>query len=117
MTGEVASESVTAGRSTNWSHAVPFAHHPALQATPHEVPSHVAEPFAGAAHGVHELPHVAGLVFETHWLPHAWEPGLQATPHDVPLQVATPFAGTGHGVHEPPQVVTEAFVTHCEPHR
>jgi hypothetical protein len=40
---------------------------------PHDVPLHVAVPFAGAAgHAVHELPHVASAVFDAHVLPHAW---------------------------------------------
>jgi hypothetical protein len=34
--------------------------------TPHDVPSQVAVPFVGTGQAVHEAPHVATLVFDTH---------------------------------------------------
>ncbi len=104
---------------------------PGLHAIPQVVPLHVAVPLAGTAHGVHELPQVATLLFDTHaplhkcWpdaqtgthaLPIGMKPGLQVKPQAVPLHVATPFAGTGHGVHEPPQVATSLFDTHAPLH-
>jgi hypothetical protein len=42
-----------------------------LQVNPHEVPLHVAVPFAGTGHGVHELPHDETLVFGAQFDPHA----------------------------------------------
>lgn len=43
---------------------------PALQVKPHEVPSHVAVPLAGAPHGVQDVPHEEMLVFEAQDAPH-----------------------------------------------
>jgi hypothetical protein len=41
-------------------------------AAPQDIPSHVALPPSGAAHGVHDEPHVAGLEFDTHAPAHTW---------------------------------------------
>jgi hypothetical protein len=39
----------------------------------HDVPSHVALPFIGAVHGVHDdAPQLATLPFELHWPLHVW---------------------------------------------
>jgi hypothetical protein len=43
-----------------------------LQLTPHVVPSHVAEPFIGTAHGEQDAPQFATALFATHIDPHAW---------------------------------------------
>jgi hypothetical protein len=43
-----------------------------LQVKPHEVPLHVAVPFAGAVHGVHDVPQVAALLLLAQLPPHAW---------------------------------------------
>jgi hypothetical protein len=81
---------------------------------PHDVPLHVAVPFAGAAgHAVHELPHVASAVFDTHAPPHSWNPVLHAMPQVLPLQVAVPFAGIVQAVQDViPQVAGLVFATH-----
>lgn len=71
-----------------------------MQTNPHCVPSHVAVAFAGGWHGVHELPQLAGLLFETQAVPHRWKPELHTEPHLVPSQVAVEFAGGTHGVHD-----------------
>jgi hypothetical protein len=44
----------------------PIGAKPALQVMPQVVPLHVATPFAGTGHGVHELPQVATALFDTH---------------------------------------------------
>jgi hypothetical protein len=42
-----------------------------VQVKPHDVPSQVGVPFAGAVHGVvHVAPQVATAVFAAHVLPH-----------------------------------------------
>jgi len=41
-----------------------------LHVNPHDTPSHVAVEFAGGAHGVHDAPHDAVLVFSAHDAPH-----------------------------------------------
>jgi hypothetical protein len=43
---------------------------PALHVKPQLVPSHVGVAFAGAAHGVHELPHVLTERLSLHAPPH-----------------------------------------------
>ncbi len=48
----------------------PHANVPELHEKPHVCPLHVAVEFAGGTHAVHEVPHVATAVSETHWLPH-----------------------------------------------
>jgi len=78
------------------------------------VPSHVAEPFDGTEHALHDAPHVATLALDTHAPPQLWNPALQEIPHDVPLQVAEPFAGVEHGVHElVPHVFGSLLLTHA----
>jgi hypothetical protein len=50
----------------------PEGWYPGLQVKPHDLPSQVALPFAGFAHGVQEAPHVVVLVLATHCGPQAW---------------------------------------------
>ena len=68
-------------------------------------------PFAGAAHGVQDAPHVAVEWSSAHAAPQAWKPALQEKPHWVPSQVELPFCGgTGHGVHDVPHVAVESLL-------
>ncbi|PZR11985.1 MAG: hypothetical protein DI536_16810 [Archangium gephyra] len=81
-------------------------------------PLHVAVPFAGGLHGVHELPQELIEVFDAHAAPHAWKPALHEMPQLVPLQVELPLLGTEHAVHAlVPHELTELFDTHALPHR
>ena len=91
---------------------------PALQLTP-QAPAveQVALPLAGAAHGVHERPQLAGLVLDAQLLPHGCVPGLQLNPHDVPSHVAVAFAGGVQGVQNVPHVEVLSFGAHALPHR
>jgi hypothetical protein len=67
------------GGSTGWQPA-PTRTNPSLQRKPHEVPSHVAVAFAGAAgQGVQRRPHVSSDVLLTQRPSHAWRP----SPHDA----------------------------------
>lgn len=114
------------------THIPPDGAKPGLQVNPHVVPSHVAVPFMGAVHGIHDVvPQLIVLVFDTHVAPHrcvptaqtqvdpeATNPALQVNPHVVPLHVAVPFAGAMHGVHEvAPQLIVLVFATHIAPHK
>ena len=94
---------------------------------------HVAVPFVGTGHAVHELvPQLLTLVFETHVpehrccpaghiathiMPLGMKPALHVIPQLVPSHVAVPFVGTGHAVHEVvPQPITLVLSTHAAPH-
>ncbi len=85
---------------------------------PHDVPSHVARPFAGFAHGVHAAPQLAVLVFATHMPLHRWNPALQTKPHVgiAPAHVAVAFAGAGHGLHDAPHELTLVLLAQADPH-
>jgi len=91
---------------------------PALQLTP-QAPAveQVALPLAGAAHGVHERPQLAGLELDAQLLPHGCVPGLQLNPHDVPSHVGVAFAGGVQGVQNVPHVEVLLFGAHALPHR
>jgi hypothetical protein len=82
-----------------------------LQLNAQAVPLHVAVPFDGAVHAVHEFPHVLTDVLSAQAFPQAWNPLLQVNPHDVPLHVAVPLVGAVHAVHEPPHVFVDEFDT------
>ena len=83
--------------------------------TPQLVPSQVALPLAGTGQAVHELPHVATLLLDTHRPPQLWNPALQAMPQLVPSQVALPLAGTGQAVHDAPQLWVLLFAPQLLP--
>ena len=90
---------------------------PALQLTPQApVVEQVAVPLAGAAHGVHERPQLAGLELDAQPVPHGCVAPLQANPHDVPSQVAVAFAGGVHGVQNVPHVNGLLLGAHALPH-
>jgi hypothetical protein len=59
----------------------------------------------GAAHGVHDEPHVAGLVSSAQAEPHVWWPLLQSNPHVLIVQVAEPYVGAGQALPHAPQFV------------
>jgi hypothetical protein len=114
------------------THIPPLGMKPALHVIPQLVPSHVAVPFVGTGHAVHEvIPQPITLVLGTHAAPHWCEPAghtqlmpdctkpaLHVIPQLVPSHVAVPFAGTGHAVHEViPQLLTLVFETHIPEHR
>ena len=80
------------------------------------MPLHVAVEFGPDAHGVHEVPHVAGSVLPAQAVPHAWKAAPQLNPHAVPLQVAAPLAGATHGVHDPPHVAGSVLLAQAVPH-
>jgi hypothetical protein len=80
------------------------------------MPSHVAVPFDGVGHGVHEAPHVAMLVFDPQLAPHAWNPASHVNPQLVPSHVAVPFVGMAHATHEAPHEATLMFDAHALPH-
>lgn len=110
------------------------------QSKPQAVPLHVVRTApVGNAHGVHELPHVLGELFETQnplqsWVdgPQGWPqaalpsthapwqtflPSGHFVPQAVPSQVASPPVGTGHGMQDDPHVATSLFDTHLLPHK
>lgn len=78
---------------------------------PQTPPVHVEVPCAGAAHGEHDVPQLAGDVSAAHVAPHMWNPVLHVAPHDPPAQTATPFVGAGHTVVQSPQWFTSVFVS------
>lgn len=81
------------------------------------MPSQVAVPLAGVAHGVHDdVPQLSGSVLLTQRLPQRWKPALHVKPHDVPSQVATEFAGGTHAEHDAPQFAIDVLFTHAAPH-
>jgi hypothetical protein len=43
-----------------------------LQVKPHDVPSHVAAPFAGTVHAVQDVPQLEMLALLAHAEPQAW---------------------------------------------
>ncbi len=105
-----------------------------LQVNPQLVPSHVAVPFMGVEHAVHDVPHEFGLVFcwqvpLQSWLPlahtpeqdaveamqtpaHSFIPDGHVPPHIVPSQVAVPPVGTEQAVQLEPQELIEVLLTH-----
>jgi hypothetical protein len=92
---------------------------PLLQMKPQLAPSHVAVAFAAAGHGVHDAPHVAGLVLSTHAPAHMWKPASQTgAPHLPPRHVPLAWGMVEHAFPQLPQLL--AFVlrsVHCVPHR
>lgn len=109
-----------------------------LQVNPQVVPSHVAAPFIGVAHGVHELPHELGLSLgwqvplqswvpigqtplhdwldEMHMPAHSFMSDGQVPPHCVPSHVAAPPVGTEHAVQLDPQELTDVLLAQADPH-
>ena len=83
---------------------------PPLQLMPHDVPLHVALPFAGTGHAVHDVPHgVAGALLATHDPPQLCLPEAQHPPvWHVPLSQA--FA------HEPQLPLSVCSLTHAPLH-
>ena len=108
-----------------------------LQVNPHAVPSHVAVPFIGVEHAMHDVPHELGLVSGWQvplqsWLPlgqtpehdaleamhvpaHSFMPDEQVPPHVVPSQVAVPPVGTEHAAQLEPQELTAVLLTQAPP--
>jgi len=88
--------------------------YPALQAIPHAVPSQIAEPFSGAGHGEHALPHVAADVLDTHAPLQLWKLALHIHVQAPPAHIAVPFAGAaGHAAQELPHDAADPFDTHA----
>ncbi len=90
-----------------------------MHVKPHARPSHVVVALAGgAAHGAHDVPHVATLVLSTHSPLHRWKPPLQVQAQLVPSHVGVALAGALHAVHDVgPQLLTSALLTHAPPQR
>lgn len=109
-----------------------------LQVNPQLVPSHVAVPFIGVEHGVHdEAPHEFGLEFGWQvplqsWLPlgqtpehdavdamqtpaHSFIPDGQVPPHVMPSHVAVPPVGTGQAAQLEPHEATEVLLAQDDP--
>ena len=109
-----------------------------LHSMPQVVPSQVAFPFEGTAHGEQDVPHELTLSFEAHappqscvvaghWFMHAFSVGMQVpaqgfwplgqlTPHLVPSHVASPPLGGWQAEQELPQVFGSRLLTHAELH-
>jgi hypothetical protein len=96
--------------------AAPHTLKPALQVKPQLMPSQVAAPSVGAAHAVHEVPQLAGALFETQALLHLWKPEMQLKPQWVPSQLAVLLAGVGHAVQEVPQLEVLSFAAQALSH-
>lgn len=80
---------------------------------PQVVPLHVASPPVGAAHAVHEVPQLAGEVFEAHMPLQAWWPAAHVKPQRwLALQTAAPFATAGQSSF----VQQLVLGMHCVPH-
>jgi hypothetical protein len=92
---------------------------PALQANPHDVPSHVEEALAGGAgQGTHVMPHVEVDVLLAHVPLHRWKPMLQTTPQLVPSHVAVALGGEGgQGVHDIPHDAVEELLAQAVPQK
>jgi hypothetical protein len=110
---------------------------PARQVKSQLVPSHVACPFIGGLQGMHEVPQLAGSLFDTqlplqscvptgHTPSQAIASGMhaplqilvfagQVAPQLVPSQVAEPPVGTGQGVQPTPQLAVSVFLAHPSP--
>ena len=83
---------------------------------PHDVPSQVAEPFAGTEHGVHDDPQVASALFDPHAPLHRWEPAVQRYPQVFPSQVAVPPVGAdGQATQDAPQLAVLSLAMHTPP--
>jgi hypothetical protein len=87
-----------------------FAHTfcPGGQLAPHDAPSHVAVPPAGAGQAVHDVPHDAGDLSSTQRPLQAWKPAAHVKPHRwLALHVAVPLATAGQSAAtqqlEPPR--------------
>jgi hypothetical protein len=109
-----------------------------LHVNPQLVPSQVAAPFVGVAHGVHELPHELALLLGWQvplqsWVPigqtplhdaaasmhapaHSFIPEGQVPPHIVPSQVAVPPVGIEHAVQLDPHELTDVLLAQADPH-
>src|SRR5579859_3377117 len=85
--------------------------------TPHAsgAPEQVAAPLAaGAAHGVHIVPQLAGNVSSTHWPLQSWKPRLQRYPHLPAVHVGWAFAPTWHVIPQALQLFGSLVrSTHC----
>jgi hypothetical protein len=75
------------------------------QAMPHDVPSQVAVPFAGAGHAVHDDgPQLDTAMLLTQAPPQSWNPVMHVKPQEMPSQVATALGGGGgQAMHDGPQ--------------
>lgn len=94
----------------------PLFTYAALQVNPHDVPLHVATPFAGATQAVQDAPHVLTLVLSAQVVPlQRWNPFTHENPHasGTPEHVGTALAGALQGVHEVPQDWVEVSLEHC----
>src|SRR4029079_6397568 len=98
--------------------APPFFTNGRAQVNPHAVPSQVAAPFGGGAHGAHEVgPQLSTLVLLAQGPSQRGKPSLQRNPHEVPSQVGAALAGgAAHGWHDWPHPCVESSRTHAAPH-
>lgn len=91
--------------------------HPQVAAAPDPVQVAVAP--EGAVHGVHDVPHVCGLVSSAQPAPHAWNPPLhdqaQAKVEPEGAHDAVALAGGVQGVQEEPQVATLVSSAQADP--
>lgn len=77
-----------------------------LQVNPQAVPSQVAAPFVGVAHGMHEdAPHELGLVLDWHVPEQSWVPLGQTPEHAALAAMHAPAQSFIPDGHVPPQVV------------
>lgn len=85
------------------------SHWPAVQA---------AAPLAMPGQGVHEVPHVAGDVSETHCMPQRWKPWLQTKSQSwAAVQMGVPFAGAVHAMQRVPHEPTASSGWQVAPQR
>ena len=89
---------------------------PALHWTPQVVPSHVGWPLATEGHGVHELPHVAGAVFDAQLPAHSWKALAHALLQLPLVHDAVALARVGHTAQEAPHAVGSVSALHVLPH-
>ncbi len=76
-----------------------------LQVNPQAVPSQVAAPFVGVAHGVHDVPHELGLVLGWHVPPQSWLPLGQTPEHDALAAMQAPAHSFIPDGQVPPQLI------------
>jgi hypothetical protein len=87
-----------------------------LQVIPQVVPLHVAVPLAGTGHAVHELPHVATSVFDTHAPLHTCCPAGHVGVHVPATHEVVPPVGAMHDrLHIPQCIALEVVLTQAVP--
>jgi len=94
--------SVFMAHSSTSRHAVPLLAYPASASDPHEVPLHVAVPFAGTGQGAQDCPHVCGDLSSAHHRAARVGARVAVNPHRPPARRLA-HGGRRHATSQAPQ--------------